>query len=405
MNRADIFVIVGSLLALALLFTPRLKASGVWRATLTPLASIIGSGFLIIGPILVSHFGRMALIPMIILCLTGYAFGSAVRYNIASIAREEGATTSSPQKLEAVASWSLAIAYAISVTYYLNLFGSFAARIVGTDTGQLGRVITSAVFLAILVAGFLRGFSMLERMERVSVSIKLAVIAGLLLGLSAYLAGMWQSGELPEIRAHWSVWQGLPLVLGLLITVQGFETSRYLGDSYPPAIRIRSMLLAQIIAFAIYLIYVSLLSTGFPMASVPISETAIIDLMARVSELLPILLIIAALSSQFSAALAVTGSSGGLVEELTHGRVVPRNGYVLIVFAGLLLTWLSDVFSIISFASRAFALYYALQSAIAAKRAWNGERLALPRFLRAAFFSALCLSGLLILALGVPVDA
>jgi len=405
MNRADIFVLAGSVLALALLFAPRLKASELWRATLTPLASIIGSGFLIIGPILVSHFGRMALIPMIMLCLAGYGFGSAVRYNIASIAGENGAAPSSPHRLEAVASWSLAFAYAISVTYYLNLLGSFAARIVGTDTGQLGRVITSAVFLAILVAGFLRGFTMLERMERVSVSLKLAVIAGLQLGLSAYLAGMWQSGELPEIRAHWSIWQGLPLVLGLLITVQGFETSRYLGDSYPAAVRIHSMLLAQMIAFAIYIIYVSLLSAGFPMASVPISETAIIDLIARVSELLPILLIIAALCSQFSAAVAVTGSSGGLVEELTHGRVAPRHGYVLIVFAGVLLTWLSDVFSIISFASRAFALYYALQSAIAAKRAWQGEELAGRRILRVAFFLALCLSGLVVLVLGVPVDA
>lgn len=405
MNRADIFVIVGTVLALGLLFAPKLRTSQVWRATLTPLASIIGSGFLIIGPILVGHFGRMALIPMTMLCLAGYAFGSAVRYNIASIAEERGTTASSAQKLEAVASWSLAFAYAISVTYYLNLLGSFAARIFGTDTGQLGRVITSAVFLAILVAGFLRGFTMLERMERVSVSLKLAVIAGLLLGLSAYLAGMWQSGELPEIRAHWSVWQGMPLVLGLLITVQGFETSRYLGRSYPAAVRIRSMLFAQMIAFAIYLIYVSLLSTGFPMASVPISETAIIDLMAQVSEMLPILLIIAALSSQFSAAVAVTGSSGGLVEELTHGKVAPRHGYVLIVFAGVLLTWLSDVFSIISFASRAFALYYALQSAIAAKRAWHGEELAWQRVLRVAFFLALCLMGFLVLALGVPVDA
>ena len=48
-------IVVVSLVAItALLFAPRLTASPIWRATVTPLASIIGSGFLVSLPLLVT---------------------------------------------------------------------------------------------------------------------------------------------------------------------------------------------------------------------------------------------------------------------------------------------------------------------------------------------------------------
>ena len=37
-----------------LLWIPRIHGSKTWRAMTTPLASIIGSGFLVLGPILVA---------------------------------------------------------------------------------------------------------------------------------------------------------------------------------------------------------------------------------------------------------------------------------------------------------------------------------------------------------------
>ena len=36
----------------AVLLWPRLADAPLWRATITPLASILGSGFLVLGPIL-----------------------------------------------------------------------------------------------------------------------------------------------------------------------------------------------------------------------------------------------------------------------------------------------------------------------------------------------------------------
>ena len=69
----------------AVLIWPRVENSIVWRATITPLASIIGSGFLVLGPILGVSYGGYAPLVMIGLCAIAYLFGSAIRFNILDI--------------------------------------------------------------------------------------------------------------------------------------------------------------------------------------------------------------------------------------------------------------------------------------------------------------------------------
>lgn len=130
-----------------------------------------------------------------------------------------------------------------------------------------------------------------------------------------------------------------------------------------------------------------------------LNETAIIDLMAIVAPILPLLLIAAALSAQFSAAVADTGGAGGLVAELTRGRMSARAGYGVLVTVGLMLTWGMSVFEIVSYASRAFALYYGLQAAIAARAAAGRGQMG-----TAALFAALCLLGAVITIFGEPVE-
>ncbi len=63
-------------LVAAILFHPRLSRSKDWRAIVTPLASIIGSGFLVIGPILNASFGYMVPAAMAALCGVAYLFGA-----------------------------------------------------------------------------------------------------------------------------------------------------------------------------------------------------------------------------------------------------------------------------------------------------------------------------------------
>ena len=156
------------------------------------------------------------------------------------------------------------------------------------------------------------------------------------------------------------------------------------------------MRLAQWIASAIYLTYIVLLAYVFRSGEFALTETAIIDMMVVVAPVLPLLMVAAALSAQFSAAIADTSGSGGLIAELTRSRLAPNHAYALLSGVGLVLTWSADIFAIIAYASRAFALYYALQSLIAMLAAWKtraDHRLAV-------LFGGLAVLGFLILLFG-----
>lgn len=378
---------------------PRIAQARYWRAVVTPLASIIGSGFLVLGPILSASFGQYAPIAMIILCGVAYAFGSAIRFNISEIEIQQ-VRLSRERILEACASWVLAFAYVISVAYYLNLFGAFGVTLTSFNDSFHAKLLTSSVLILILFVGLTRGFSALEKMEQVTVSLKLAIIVGLLAGLIIHFSDQVASSNLLFSTPTITGWSALTLGFGLIVTVQGFETSRYLGSVYDASIRIKSMKLAQVISTIIYLMYIALVTYTFDTNNVNLSETAIIDMMAVVAPILPILLVVAALSAQFSAAVADTSGAGGLFNELSRGRISTRQAYAILVSIGLVITWVVNLFEIIAFASRAFALYYALQALIAMSKAMYTRR----SLLRVLLYSLLALLGLFIAVFGQSIE-
>jgi hypothetical protein len=371
MQSALILLVI--VLVAGVLIHPKLAKAPLWLATITPLASIIGSGFLVLGPILEDSYGYLAPAVMLVLCGGAYLFGAAIRANMITIDREAGRRRRVEARLETLSSWSLAFAYIISVAYYLNLFGAFGVSLTPVADTFHARLLSSAIFLLILLIGWTRGFSGLERLEQVSVGIKLAIIGGLLFGLTHYFARQAAAGDLVFNPLNVTGWDGVTLAFGLIVTVQGFETSRYLGATYDVKTRIRSMRLAQGISTAIYMVYISLLAYSLPRGTMPLDETAIIAAMEIVAPILPLLLVVAALSAQLSAAVADTSGSGGLIEELAGGRITTRQAYAVLVAAGLVLTWTTNMFQIISYASRAFALYYVLQAAIATVGAWRNR--------------------------------
>lgn len=383
------------------LWSPWVRNATTWRAMTTPLASIIGSGFLVLGPILNEAYGMFAPLAMLALCVAGYLFGVAMRYNIYVLAHNGRLEHALDRRLETAADWALGFAYIVSVAYYLNLFGAFGVRLTPWNTPVNAKLLTTAVFVVIAMAGWTRGFGLLERLEYVSVSAKLAVIAGLLVGLSVYFADRASGGQLAFNTPALSGWPALMLGFGLIVTVQGFETSRYLGDVYDAQTRITSMAWAQWLSSGIYMLYILLLAYAFPKGDFKLTETAIVDLMRIVAVILPPLLVIAALAAQFSAAVADTSGAGGLVGELTGNRMTPRMGYVVLAVAGIALTWSANVFEIISYASRAFAFYYGLQSALAALRAWRAPDRDAGRTL---LFFGLAVLGMLIVLFGQPAE-
>jgi hypothetical protein len=382
----------------ALLIWPRVANAVVWRATITPLASIIGSGFLVLGPILDVSYGGYAPLVMIGLCAIAYLFGNAIRFNIAEIETDK-APSALLVRLERAASVVLAFAFVVSVAYYLNLFGAFGVSLTDLDDSFHANLLTTAVFVLILATGLMRGFSALERMEQVSVGLKLAIIAGLIFGLAVHFGEVTSKGALKFDQPQVTGWAGITLMAGLIVTVQGFETSRYLGATYDASMRVRSMRLAQWISTGIYCLYISLLTYAVKTDTLSLDETAIIDLMQVVAPILPLLLVMAALSAQFSAAIADTSGSGGLISEISRGRITEKLAYAILVGIGILLTWTANIFEIISYASRAFALYYALQAGIAAiraaKRGYSGLTVC---------FGIMFALGVAIAAFGTPVE-
>jgi hypothetical protein len=191
------------------------------------------------------------------------------------------------------------------------------------------------------------------------------MIGALLVSLAIYnvqlaLGGTW---ALPAVSSTIDL-HDLRVILGLLIVVQGFETSRYLGDEHPAEQRIATMRTAQLLSSAIYLVFIGLATVLFH-SSLGAGVTAIISMTKPVAVVLPILLSVAAIGSQFSAAVADNSGAGGLIEDITHRKLPVRFAYLLILLVTVGLTWETNVNAIIAYASRAFALYYFLQCCVA----------------------------------------
>ena len=108
---------------LFVLLRPRFLANDIWRATSTPLASIIGSGFLVSVPILRNVVGSWAIVAMAALLVIAYLVGAAIRENIAHVEPllENGNAKGPILSIERLSQLVLTFAYFISVAYYLNL--------------------------------------------------------------------------------------------------------------------------------------------------------------------------------------------------------------------------------------------------------------------------------------------
>ena len=349
-----------------LLLSPKMRYSQRWQATVTPLASIIGSGFLVVVPLLGHEIGNWAVWGMLGIVLLAYGIGAIIRFNIRytePLLLQPNAPFLS-EITENLADLSLGLAYIISVTFYIRLLASFLLRGVGGGEAEFSvRIIATIVLLFIGGTGMWRGLGGLEKLEEYAVSVKLAIIAALIIGLAYYNGQSRLTGtglEAISISGNW--WHTLRVMAGMLLVVQGFETSRYLGDEFDAPLRIRSMRDAQLISAVIYIIFVGLATILLTDLPAKVDETAIIDLVKIVAPILPPMLVIAALMSQFSAAVADTIGSGGLIVELTRKRVGLAQSYALIIGLSIVLTWTANIFEVISLASRAFAVYYLMET-------------------------------------------
>lgn len=396
-----IIIVVALALGGYLAFSRRLAVSSNWKATVTPLASIMGSGFLVSAPLLAGIVGNLAVVCMALLLALAYMVGGAIRFNIRYFEPIENKGHGPAQDIAFLSRIVLVGAYFISVTYYLELLAAFLLKAVGVHSQVAANVITTLLLLAIGGIGMWRGLKELETVEKYAVAFNLGMIGALLVSLAIYngrkvLGGTW---ALPSISSVID-FHDLRVLLGLLIVVQGFETSRYLGDEHPAEQRILTMRAAQLVSTVIYLLFIALATVLFH-DGLGADVTAIISMTKPVAVVLPVLLAVAAIGSQFSAGVADNAGAGGLIEDITERKVPIRYAYLLILLVTVVLTWSTNVNEIIAYASRAFALYYTLQCVVAWIVAWQEQNLhRRPR--RLATFAFLAVMCFLVFALGIP---
>jgi hypothetical protein len=396
-----VIIVVALVLVGYFALSKRLAGSSNWKATVTPLASIMGSGFLVSAPLLAGTVGNLAVVCMGILLGLAYLLGGAIRFNIRYFEPMENKGRGPAQEIAFLSRIVLVGAYFISITYYLQLLAAFVLNAVGNTNEAAAHGITTALLVTIGGIGMWKGLGKLESVEKYAISLNLGMIGALLVGLVIYnihllLGGSW---ALPAISSSIDS-HDLRVLLGLLIVVQGFETSRYLGDEHPAEQRIATMRTAQFMSTGIYLVFIALATVLFH-DGLGSDVTAIIGMTKPVAVVLPLLLSIAAIGSQFSASVADSSGAGGLIEDITHRKLPIRYAYLLILLVTVALTWETNVNQIIAYASRAFALYYLLQCVVAFVVAWQEKELH-RKSLRLAGFAFLSVMCLLVFVLGIP---
>ena len=366
----NIILVVIAASVLLFMFQPRLTKSESWHATLTPLSSIIGSGFLIIAPLLASLVGTYSPLAVTGIVVLAYAIGGVIRFNIIHAEPLLHDKKSHPviYKIDLFANTALSFAYVTAVAFYLSLLSSFLLTYIGFgDSPVLERTLTTIIIVFIATTGYIRGLGGLEKLEAYSMSIQLSIVAALLIGIFIYDYNFIQSGRSLVFDVQDRGWITKACMLcGILLVVQGFETSRFLGEIYSADIRVRTMRRAQLISGALYVVSVIALMPivqHLDLANIQIAE--IVSATGLAATVLPLMLIVAAIMSQFSAAVADTVGAGCLASESSSGKLSTNKGYLLVSLFAIILIWTADLLEIISFASRAFALYYLLQCMVA----------------------------------------
>lgn len=349
----------------------------VLLATVTPLASIFGSGFLIIVPVLERTVGALSVFGAAGVCAVAWLVGTAIRHCVRVVEplAESGELDSTTGRLERLADAVIVVAYVISVALYLRIMAEYLVGFVtdgGSDSAE--RILACAAVAVIVAIGVTRGFQGLDLAERMA----LIAVLGLVTVLGGALAiddgGNLLGGglDLPPVP-DMGVGQVLLVLGGIVITVQGFETVRYLGDEYDAPTRIWASRVAQAVAAGIYVGFVLVATPVMGLGTAAGADNTLLDITDRVAPALALPLVICAVLSQFSAATADTVAADGNLRGLTHWMRGPRS-FLVTGVAAIALAATVQTFTIITVASRAFAAYYAIQAVIALRTADGAAR-------------------------------
>lgn len=370
--------ITTTIILISFLLLSKFGKSKLWQVTATPLASIIGSGFLIAGPVMYTQFGIWS-IPMILL-INGVAFliGQAIRTNITYFdPKQEEYAQKKPWLvwIERGSNWMLGASYMIAIAFYSSLLSSFVFNLFHIEHGMTVMGIPSKIlingFTTVILAfvglyGYFKGLHGLEALEKKAISLNIAVIGGLIISLVIFaIASISGKTHIQYIYDNSPLnFHSFQVLAGLLLITQGFETVKFLGDDYSVSMRKKASIIAQLIAACVYIVFIPL--SGPINRSLPhITETAIISVVSTIALGMGLVLSVSAMLSQFGATIADTIGASGLIEEESKRLLNERQAYLPVVGIGIIMLWFFPILDLITHASRAFAAYYLAQTIIA----------------------------------------
>jgi hypothetical protein len=341
---------------------------GILKASVTPLASIFGSGFLIIVPVLERTLGAAAVFGAIAVSVLAWLAGTAIRHNVSAIEPrvEAGTLPGDVERLDRFSDLVIVVAYVISVALYLRIMAEYVGSYALDDNVTAERAVASSAMLLIVGVGVTRGFGGLDLMDRVAVGtvLILTTVLGGALFVTDAVDVLGAGIELPPIPDR-GLGEILLVLGGIVITVQGFETIRYLGEEFDAPTRIWASRFAQLIAASIYIGFVLVATPLMGLGTEAGPDDDLLDITGRVAPLLALPLVLSAILSQFSAATADTVAAAGNLHSLYRVWMRRRRPYLLSGIAAILMIWLIPTFTIIAIASRAFAAYYCIQCVVA----------------------------------------
>lgn len=339
------------------------------RAAVTPLASIFGSGFLIIVPILERTLGAYAAAGMAAVLAIAWWAGNAVRHNIEFTEPKlaDGSLDARTRRVETTANWIIVGAYVASVALYVRILAVFVVDYVSDGSAAAERVVACGVIVAIVMVGVTRGFHGLDVLERVAL-VSVLVLVSILIGTFAALDIGRATGDglhFAPMPPDVGLGRAILVLGGMVITVQGFETVRFLGDEYDARTRIAASRLAQAVAVVVYLLFILVATPLMHSASGGQPDAELLGFVQRVAGILALPVVLCAVLSQFSAATADTVAADGNVRVLPGVHVSSRTVFLVIGVAGCSLAATLPTFTLVTVASRAFAAYYGLKAYVA----------------------------------------
>jgi hypothetical protein len=355
---------------------PQATARELAGLVATPLASIFGSGFLIIVPVVAAVLGANAPWGVLAVCLFAWPVGSAVRATIMRVEGRDPATLPGIARVaDRISTPLVIVAYVTSVALYLRVLAAYVMHLAGVDAAGAERLLVIVLIALIAAVGATRGFAGLERAEEWALYATLAVGTALPATFLAWGALHWQlvSGHVvhapdlarPDVHV-------LAVLGGVLITVQGFETVRFLGDEYPAPLRIAASRIAQAVALVVY--------AGLSLVATPLLEArdiapagdALLQVVQATVPLLALPLVVVAVGSQLSAAIADTVAAVDGSNAITRPAITKTILYIANAAAVTALVSTTSLYRLVTLASQAFAAYYALTALAAAATAPRG---------------------------------